>query len=141
MYLRIVHDDYTSSFKDLLRKASCFTIHQKNTQLLAIELFKVFKGIANPILDDGFHLRYINYNLKYQTDFSVNSAKNSHFGFNSLQDLASKVWNAIVPEQFKKFNYAEIFKSQIKKWEPTQCKCKLCLPYIQNVGYVNISNC
>lgn len=38
------------SFENLLKKDSPFKIHHENTQSLAIELFKVFKGIANPIL-------------------------------------------------------------------------------------------
>ena len=28
------------------------------------------------------------------------------------------------------------FKEKIK-WEPSNCNCKLCLPYIQNIGYIN----
>ena len=45
----------------------------------------------------------------------------------------------VSPER-KNLNKVEMFKTEIRKWETTQYKCKLCLPYIQNVGYVN-SNC
>ena len=50
-------------------------------QSLAIELFKVKKGIANSILCDIFPLRSIDYNSRSQTD-SVNTA---HFGLTALQ--------------------------------------------------------
>ena len=48
--LRIVYSDYITSFEDLLKKDNSFKIHHKNIQSLAIALFKVEKGIANPIL-------------------------------------------------------------------------------------------
>ena len=48
--LRIVYSDYITSFEDLLKKDNSFKIHHKNIQSLAIEVFEVEKGIANPIL-------------------------------------------------------------------------------------------
>ena len=56
---RIVYNDYITSFEDLLKIDNSFKIHHKNIRSLAIELFKVKKGIANPILCDIFPLRSI----------------------------------------------------------------------------------
>ena len=50
-----------TQFEDLLKKDNCFKIHDKNIQSVAIELFKVEKGIANPILCDIFPLRSIDH--------------------------------------------------------------------------------
>ena len=47
--LRIVYNDYITLFEDLIWKGNSFKIHHKNMQL-----FKVEKGIANPILCDTF---------------------------------------------------------------------------------------
>ena len=91
--LRIVYIDYIAAFEDLLKKDNSFKIHNKNILSLAIELFKVKKGIANPILCDIFPLRPIDYNLRSQTSFSVSSVNTTHVGLNSLQYFASKVWN------------------------------------------------
>ena len=137
--LRIVYNDYIAAIEDLLKKNNSFKIHNKNILLLAIELFKVKKGIANPILYDIFPLRPIDYNLRSQTGFSVSSVNTTHFDLNSLQYFASKVWN-MVPLELKNLNYIEIFKFEIRKWEPMQCECTLCLPYMRSIGYVNISN-
>ena len=71
--LRIVYHDYRTSLEDLLKIGNSIKIHHKNIQSLAIELFKVKKGIANPILCDIFALRFIDYNLRSQIDFSVSS--------------------------------------------------------------------
>ena len=134
--LRIAYNDYITSFEDLLKKDNFCKIHHKNIQSLAIERFKVKKGIANAILCDIFPLRSIDYNKRSQTDFSVNT---THFGLNFLQYFASKLWN-VVPFELENLNDDETFKSEITKWEPEQCKCTLCLLCMHSIGYVNISN-
>ena len=97
------------------------------------------QAIAHPILCDIFSVRSIDYNLRSQTDFSVSSVNTTHFGLNSLRYFASKIWN-MVPLELKNLNDVESFKSEIRKWEPMQCECTLCLPYMHSIGYVNISN-
>ena len=119
--LRIVYNDYINSFEDLLKKDNSFEIRHKNIQSLAIELFKVEKGIAHPILYDIFPLRSIDYNLGSQTGFSVSSVNTTHFGSNSLGYFASKVWN-MVPLELKDLTDVEIFKSEIRKWESRKCE-------------------
>ena len=50
--LHIVYKDNYSSYVDLLAKEKdkSFTIHQKNIQSLAIELFKVKRNLSNVIM-------------------------------------------------------------------------------------------
>ena len=52
--LRKVYDDYSSYFEDLLNKDISVTIHQRNLQQLAIEIFKVKIGIAPIIMNKIF---------------------------------------------------------------------------------------
>ena len=44
--LRIIDQDHISSFKELLRKDSSLTIHQRDLKLLVAEMFKVKIGCA-----------------------------------------------------------------------------------------------
>ena len=44
--LRIVYQDYASSFTELLEKDNSTTINNRNIQLLATELFKVKNGLS-----------------------------------------------------------------------------------------------
>ena len=45
--LRIVYQDYASSFTELLEKDNSTTIRNRNIQLLATELFKVKNGFSH----------------------------------------------------------------------------------------------
>ena len=60
--LKIVYDDYVTSFEDLLKKSNSFNIHHRNIRLLARTFFKLKKAIANPILCDIFPLISTVYN-------------------------------------------------------------------------------
>ena len=47
--LRLVCDDYVSTFKELLEKDNSFNIHRYNIQTLCIELYKVFSRQSQTI--------------------------------------------------------------------------------------------
>ena len=46
----------------------------------------------------------------------------------------------MVQPELKNLNVLEIFKFEVRKWEPIQCERTLSLPYMHSIGYVNISN-
>ena len=52
-----------SSFKELLKKDNAFTVHHRNIQSLAIELFKVKENLSNTIINDILQTRTLPYNL------------------------------------------------------------------------------
>ena len=52
--VRIVYQDYASSFTELLEKNKSTTIHSRNIQLLATELFKVKNGFSSPFMNEIF---------------------------------------------------------------------------------------
>ena len=138
--LRIVYDDQKSSFQKLLQKDNSCCIHYRNIQTFAIELFKVKNNMSNQIMIEIFELRDITYNLRNQTDFSSVGINTNAYGTNSLRSFAAKVWN-IIPLYMKNLNTVKAFKSEIRKWVPVQCNCKLCQTFIANVGYIdNVTN-
>ena len=46
-----------SSFGELLKKDGSFTIHERNIQALAIEIYKVINGLSPEIMNDIFSLK------------------------------------------------------------------------------------
>ena len=50
--LRIIYNDKKSSFIELLEKDNSVSIHQRNLQVLAIEMFKVSNGLSPVLMND-----------------------------------------------------------------------------------------
>ena len=65
--LRLVYEDYISSFEELLHKDNSVTVHERNIQALAPEVFRVKIGIAPKIMEDIFQLKDLCF---YQSRFS-----------------------------------------------------------------------
>ena len=133
--LRIVHSDKTSSFQKLLEKDGSATIHTRNLQFLATEMFKVYKNLSPPIIADLFHVRQNNYNLRYGSYFAIPNVKSVYYGTESLSNLEPRIWN-LVPDKLKQLVDFHAFKKEIKKWKPENCPCRLCKTYIPHVGFI-----
>ena len=137
--LRMVYDDDTSTFKELLVKDRAYTIHERNIQTLAIQCFKVINKLGPSLLDDIFTIsEYNGPQLRNKGDFVKPSISSVHFGENSLKHLGPKIWD-IIPIEIKSVDTLERFKSLIKKWVPNPCPCRMCRPYIYRMGFVNVT--
>ena len=135
--LRIVYKDYISSFENILKRDKSVTIHHRNIQSLAIELFKVKQILSNSMLCNNFQTRLISSNLRSQTDFIKSNTTTSLYGLNSMRSFVSKVrW--MIPLENRNSVPIKIFKEKIRKWEPVICNYKLCQLYIRNLVYVNL---
>ena len=65
-YRRIIYNDKESSFEQLLRRDNSVSIHHRNIQALATEIYKIVDGTAPNIIKKLFKLREeSNYYLKH----------------------------------------------------------------------------
>ena len=131
--LRIVYLDYTSSFEELLKKDKSVTIHQRNIQLLAIEMFKVVKRLCPDIMIDLF---VFDLNPKSSKTFHRPNVNSVHNGENSVRYFGPIVWDKMLPARLKSIETLEKFKKEIEEWIPTNCPCSLCKEYVSGVGIV-----
>ena len=134
--LRIIYSDKQSSFEELLEKDGCVSIPQRNLQVLATEMHKVRKGLSPAIITELFeHTEEHYYNLRNNAEFAIPAIRTVYHGSESISYLGPKVWN-ILPDRLKNANSLETFKSEIKKWKPENCPCRLCKTYLQNIGFI-----
>ena len=52
--LRLVYNDYSITFENLLEKDGSLSIHHRNIHRLAMEMFKVYIGTSPKIFMDNF---------------------------------------------------------------------------------------
>ena len=135
--LRIVYQDSTMSFEALLAKDKSFTIHERNIQTLAIELYKVAYGISPKIMRLVFPTKP-NVNYPWGNIFQTFNVRTVTWGTESLSHLGPKIWN-IIPLELKKIQHFRKFKRAIRLWKPEKCPCRMCKTYIQGVGFVNVT--
>ena len=135
--LRIVYQDKKSSFNELLRRDNTVTVHQRNLQVLATELYKVKMGLAPQLVKEIFPLSTQAYNLRSTYEFKLENVKTVHYGTESLSFLGPKIWE-LVPLEIKSSQSLEDFKQKIKSWIPENCPCRLCKTYIPGLVYANV---
>ena len=68
--LRLLYNDKQLTFEGLLEKDDSVSIHIRNHQTLAIEMYKVMNGISPEIMNEIFRIREKNvYNFRHQNIF------------------------------------------------------------------------
>ena len=99
--LSLVYNDFSSSFSELLEKDKSVTIHHRNLQTLAYEIFKVKQNMAPEILTEIFPQKESSYSLRNSTTLQGRSIKTVMYGSETISSLGPKIWD-ILPTELKK---------------------------------------
>ena len=121
----LIYGDKTSSFEELLEPDKSVSIHTSNLQMLATEMFKVYRSMSPPIFSELFRGRDICCNLRSNSNFAAPNVKSVFHGSESISYLGSKIWD-IVPLELKELTNLNASKKGIKKWQSKTCPYSLC---------------
>ena len=135
--LRIVSDDYDSTFENLLILNVNVTIHQRNLQLLATEIYKISNKLSPPIMQDMFHMYENIYNLRNFHEIATIRRNTTLYALETLSYRSSVVWS-LRPAVIKVSSTLAIFKNRIKSWKCEDCPFKQCKSFISNHGLLYI---
>ena len=134
--LRIIYNDRQSSFDELLNKDSSVSVHIRNIQRLAIEMFKFYNGLSPPLMNNIFKLKEENpYNQRHLSEFFSTLINSVYHGTESISFLGPKIWD-ILPEKLKNIETLDAFKKEVKTWKPDNCPCRICKVFIEGVGFL-----
>ena len=98
--MRLIYGDKTSSFDEILEQDKSVSIHTRTLQMLATEIFKVYRNMSPSIFSEFSCWRDICYNLRSKSNIAVPNVKSVFHGSESVTCLGPKVWN-IVPLELK----------------------------------------
>ena len=135
--LRLVYDDRQSTFEELLNIDKSVTIHHRNLQVLATELYKVHHGLAPELMNGIFKKINVTYNFRNDSTFEKRNVKYAYYGSETISFLGPKIWE-LLPSNIKDSENLNIFKSNIKSWKPENCPCRLCKLCIADIGFIEL---
>ena len=135
--LRITYRDQESSFEDLLGYDNSVSVHQKNLQVLMIEMFKTKHGLNPPFMKEIFCLQTNHYNLRNDRDFNLPRVRSVMYGSETVRYRGPQLWCTLPVSLRHSTNLIE-FKTKIKAWKGNecQCQCRLCRNYVPLLGFI-----
>ena len=137
--LRLVYQDYVTTFEDLLKKDNSLCFHHRNIHQVAIEMFKVKNDLSPPFMKELFNHKENENGTRSGDTFERPHVDSVKKGDRSLRTFGPIVWNSMLPEKLKTCKTLDDFKNSIKSWRPENCNCELCKTYVQGLGYVVVS--
>ena len=117
--LKLVYKDDRSTFEELLTKGNSFTIHDRNLQVLATEIYKVINNISPAITKSIFKIKNTPYNLRSGVNLCTNNVETVKYGTETLSFRGSKVW-AKVPDNIKNDDSKEFTYCVMNMYTPQE---------------------
>ena len=133
--LKVAYGDYESSFEQLLMKDNSVSIHHRNLQRLATEIFKIKNNLAPLFMNEIFCDSTPPYNLRNNATLRTSNIKWVYNGSETISHRGPQIW-ALVPDSIKCSKSLVEFKIKIKQWKPEGCTCRLCKTYIPQLGFI-----
>ena len=133
--LRLIYNDHEKSFNSIFTENNLKTIHQKNLEFLAIEIYKFRKVCLrqSSMIFSSHDKRIINLRKFQKLRTSI---KNTRNGMETNTYRGSQLWN-LIPDNIKSEPTLELFKKKIRKWKCEPCPCRMCKTYLLRTGFIS----
>ena len=89
--MKVVYNDHFSSFEELLSKDKSVTVHQRNLQILATEMYKILNGLSPDIMQEIFGTKSNYYNNLNRPAFSSRKIKTVRYGLQTISYMAPEI--------------------------------------------------
>ena len=123
--LRVVFNDYTSSYPELLLKAKRNCIYIQNLHVILTECYKYVNAINPNILKHVFKFRNHDHDTRGIQMVQLPQVNTITHGVNSFRFQGPRLWN-LLPDDIKLSECEATFKFNIRNWKPT-CHCGSCI--------------
>ena len=124
--LRVVLNDYTSSYSDLLNKMARHTLYIFVLKAIASESYKLCANENLVYINAMINLSIKAYNLRGGSPVEQPKVNTTSCGLNTFSYQAAKFWNNL-PSFIKEATSVAEFKSFLPKWTGPKCQCGYCV--------------
>ena len=134
--LHMIYNGNTTSSTDLLEKGDSISVHHRNLQDPATELYKFANGLSPKLVSDCFETDNLTvHNTRNRSTFYFRPIRTFLLGTESLSHLGPKIWE-LVPSNIKILLTLTAFKEAFEQLKAHACPCRLCRTYIYHIGFV-----
>ena len=109
--LRLIYNDCEFPFDRISEDNKQKSIHQKNIESLAIEIYKFRTGLLPPIMSDLFVTRENNSNLGNFQELESSLRQTEKFGTETISYREPQIWN-LISEILKRLETLNTFKNK-----------------------------
>ena len=105
-------------------------------EYLATEIFKVKNGLSPKFMNEGFNFQENeSYNLRSCINLVSRNMRTAHFGTDTISSLGPMLWK-LIPDKVKHASTYSVFKAKIKSWTISNCPCRLCQKFVEDLAFV-----
>ena len=133
--LRLVYKDENLTFEELLEKDNSVSIHDRNLQKLAVEMFKIKHKLSPLPMQGLFNEKFYQHDLRNKKEWESNNIRTVNYGSETVTYMGPKIWE-LVPTNIRNANNLLVFKQKIKSWKPQGCPCRLCKSFVSELGFI-----
>ena len=135
--LRVVYKSDNLTFQQLLEKDKSSTIHERNLQKVAVEIYKVKNKISPIPVQELFKSRGdMAHNMRKNREWEVPRVRTVNNGIESIRYRRPETWE-LLPNEIKTSSSLAEFKRKIKDWKPRGCTCRLCKVFLFDLGFLS----
>ena len=96
--LRLVYNDENLSFQELLNLDNSVTVHQKNLQKLAVEMYKIKNELSPIPMMAIFNNRIDTHNLRSNRCWLTSRVRTVSYGTETIRYRGPKTWHLLPPK-------------------------------------------
>ena len=133
--LRVVCKNNDMTYQQLLEMENSYTIHERNLQKVATEMYKIKHNLSPKLMNDLFTLYEDPEDLRENKNFLIPKVRTVNYGLETIRYRGPLIWN-LVPLEIKQSKSLVEFRHKIKAWKPIGCTCRLCKLFVKDVGFI-----
>ena len=121
--LRIIYNDYTSTYKELLDLSHSDTVLLARLKNLTLDVFKSIKTLNPPYLNKLFEIKDSPYDTRKSIQLVQPLRQTTTYGLRTISYTGAKLWNDL-PFQIDDITELDVhdFKDILKSWEGVDCE-------------------